>query len=110
MFESVYLTMLVKPIYEKPIDTAEDIIDSGLNILAGPGTHAILELMKNSPSIIAQTFAERTIVAEVIFSYIYPILVLKFPDRIMMTMLRGLKMRLLRVLLLLNVPICTTMS
>ena len=66
MFESIYLTMLVKPIYEKPLDTAEDIIDSGLNILAGPGSEAIISLMKNSPSIIAQTFAERTIIPEVI--------------------------------------------
>ena len=66
MFESIYLTMLVRPIYEKPIDTAEDILDSGLNILYLPGTEAIVELTKNSPSIISRALADRIVIAKVI--------------------------------------------
>ena len=37
MLEANYLTMLVKPYYEKPVDTAQDVIDKGLTVIAYPG-------------------------------------------------------------------------
>ena len=68
MFESNYLTMLMKPTYEKPVDTAEDIIDRGVKIIYIPGTESLVEIEKNSPYYITRTIAERTIVPKVIFS------------------------------------------
>ena len=61
-FGANYLSILVKPNYEKPIDTAEDILDRGLTIIFFPGTESIVESMKNSPSNISRELAERTIV------------------------------------------------
>ena len=68
MFESTYLTMLMKPTYEKPVDTAEDIIDRGVKIINIPGTESLVEIEKNSPYYITRTIAERTIVPKVISS------------------------------------------
>ena len=67
MLECNYLSILMKPTYEKPVDTAEDIIDRGLDIIRYPGNKAIVEDMKKSTSIITRTLAERSIVPEVIF-------------------------------------------
>ena len=67
MFESNYFTMLVKPVYEKPIDTAQDVLDRGLTVVNGVGLESILEVQKNHPSYIIRQLAERTIVAKVIF-------------------------------------------
>ena len=44
MLESNYLTILITPAYEKPVDTPEDIIERGLTILYNPGG----ESMKNA--------------------------------------------------------------
>ena len=109
MFECNYLTMLMKPTYEKPVDTAQDILDRGLNVIYGPGTESIVEILKNSHSSIIRQLAERTIVPKVIFCNI-SILILNFPQRIGMNMIRWLKMQLLPVLLLLNVLIWPIMS
>ena len=49
MFGANYLTILLKPVYEKPVDTAEDILDRGLKIIMNPITKAIVEDMKKSP-------------------------------------------------------------
>ena len=68
MFESNYFTMLMKPTYEKPVDTAEDIIDRGLEVLFIPGMASNREDMLDSPYYLTRTLAERTYVAEVIFS------------------------------------------
>ena len=68
MFESNYLTMLMKPTYEKPVDSAEDVIDRGLGVITSPGAESIIENDKNSPYYITRTLAERTTVAKVIFS------------------------------------------
>ena len=67
MFESNYFTMLVKPVYEKPIDTAQDVLDRGLTVVNGVGLESILEIKKNHHSYIIRQLAERTIVAKVIF-------------------------------------------
>ena len=71
MLEANYLTILLKPSYEKAIDTAQDVIDRGLTLIKGPGTESKVEILKNSPSNITRTLAERTIVAKVIFSFTY---------------------------------------
>ena len=68
MFESNYFTMLMKPIYEKPVDSAQDVIDLGLAVISSPGTESIVEMQKNSPFYITRTLVERTIVPKVIFS------------------------------------------
>ena len=48
MLESNYLTMLLKPNYEKPVDTAEDIIKRGLKIITMPASGALVEVAKKS--------------------------------------------------------------
>ena len=64
MLEANYLTMLMKPNYEKPVNTAQDVIDRGLTVITSPGTESIVEIWKNSPSKITRTLAERTIVCK----------------------------------------------
>ena len=66
MLESNYLTMLMKPNYEKPVDTAQDILDKNLKILIGPGYSAILEMEKNSLFNVTRALADRTILSKVI--------------------------------------------
>ena len=112
MLEANYLTILLKPNYEKAIDTAQDVIDRNLSVIYSPTTESALEIFKNSPSNITRTLAERTIVAKVIFIDLLKIfiLILNFPGRIMTNMMRWLKRRLLMALLLLNVPYCTIIS
>ena len=68
MFESNYLTMLLKPNYEKPVDTPEDVIDRGLRVIKITGTESIVKILLNSPFYNIRTLAERTTVAKVIFS------------------------------------------
>ena len=67
MFESLYLTMLMKPVYEKPVDTALDILDRGLAIIGSPGSESKVEIFKNSPSAVTRALAKMTVVAKVIF-------------------------------------------
>ena len=66
MLEANFLTMLLKPYYEKPVDTAEDVLDRGLKVLASPGFESILEMLKNSPFPITSAVAKRTHVPKVI--------------------------------------------
>ena len=68
MLEANYLSILLTPNYEKAIDTAQDVLDTGLTVLYAPGTESLVETMKNSASNITRTLAERTTVAKVIFS------------------------------------------
>ena len=67
MLEANFLTILLKPVYENPIDTAEDLLDRGLAVLYGPGTQSTREILMNSPYYITRTLAERAIVPKVIF-------------------------------------------
>ena len=67
MFEANYLTILLKPNYEKPVDTARHIIDRGLGLITYPGTGSIVDALKNSPIKITRELAERTKVPKVIF-------------------------------------------
>ena len=70
MLEANYLTILLKPSFEKAVDTAQDIIDRNLTVISTPGRESLVEIMKNSPFKNIRTLAERTIVPKVIFSYI----------------------------------------
>ena len=65
MLESNYLTMLLKPTYEKPVDTAQDILDRGLRIVRSSISAGIIEDLKNSPFAITRELAKRTDVARV---------------------------------------------
>ena len=67
MFESIYFTMLMKPTYEKPVDSAQDIVELGLTVFYSPGDESIVEMMKNSPHAINRDLAKLTVVAKVIF-------------------------------------------
>ena len=67
MFESIYLSMLMKPIYETPINTAQDVLNRGLLVIYYPRTESAVEIEKNSQSYITRQLAERTIVPKVIF-------------------------------------------
>ena len=70
MLECNYLSILLKPNFEKPIDTAEDIIDRGLAILSFPGQWSKVDTAKKSPFYETRTLAERTIIPKVIFCFI----------------------------------------
>ena len=70
MLEANYLTILLKPNYEKAIDTAQDVLDTGLTVLYSPHSESFVEMLKNSTSNITRTLAERTVVPKVIFSNI----------------------------------------
>ena len=69
-YDSSFLDILLKRNYEKPVDTAQDIINRNLKLITYPGAESIVEILKNSPSEVTRTLAERTIVAKVIFRYI----------------------------------------
>ena len=67
MFESTFFSMLIKPVYEKPINSAEDVLVRNLTVLEMPGTEALVEILKNSTDDTIRELAERTYVAKVIF-------------------------------------------
>ena len=66
ILECNYLTVLVKPVYEKPIDTAEDIIERGIKIIYSPGTESMVETLKKSPFPLTRKLAENTYVTKVV--------------------------------------------
>ena len=70
MLEANYLTILLKPEYEKAIDTVEEILDRGMTVITAPYMESKVELMKNSPYNSSRELAARTKVAKVIFHYI----------------------------------------
>ena len=69
-FGSLFLESLLKPNYEKPVDTAQDILDRGLKVIYIPGAESKVEMMKKSPFPLTRRLAERTDVAKVILFYI----------------------------------------
>ena len=71
MFESNYFTMLMKPTYEKPIDTPQDVIDLGLTVIYSPGMESFLEMMKNSPSAVDRDLSELSVVPKVILCFFF---------------------------------------
>ena len=105
MLEANFLTILLKPIYENPIDTAQDILDRALTVIGAPLTDSIVEISKNSPFYITRTLAERTIVPEVIFCCTESVLLISnFLGRTGISMMSGLKKKfLIKIQLLLSV-------
>ena len=66
ILECNILATLLKPTYEKPIDTAEDIIERGITIIDYPGRESMVETLKRSPFPLTRALAEHTYVAKVI--------------------------------------------
>ena len=81
MLEANYLSILLKPNYEKAVDSGQDVIDMGLTVISSPGDESKVEIYKNSSSKITRELAERTIVPKVIFCFLakFPILILNIP-------------------------------
>ena len=69
MLEANFLTILLKPVYEKPINTAQDILDRGFAIIYSPWTESRKESLMNSPHYTSRALAESAIVPKVIFCY-----------------------------------------
>ena len=69
ILECNILATLLKPVYEKPIDTAEDIIERGITIIDYPGRESMVETLKRSPFPLTRALAEHTYVAKVIIIY-----------------------------------------
>ena len=65
-FECRFLETLIKPDYEKPVDTAQDILDRDLKILYRPFTSTFVDIMKKSDSAVTRELAERIIVPKVL--------------------------------------------
>ena len=66
ILECNYLTVLIAPVYEKPIDTAEDIIERGVRILWEDGQRSWVEELKKSSIPLVRQLAERAYIAKVI--------------------------------------------
>ena len=70
MLECNYLSLLVKPNYEKPVDTAQDVLDRGLTVIWLPGYEQLRETLRmRNLSKVTRDLAERTCVAKVRFIY-----------------------------------------
>ena len=65
-YESSLLDILLKRNYEKAVNTAQEVLDKGLTLIKPHVSGSIVEISKNSPSVIIRTLAERTVVAKVI--------------------------------------------
>ena len=65
-YDSSFLDILLKKYYEDPVDTAQDVLDRGLTVIYIPGSESSVEVLKNSPSYVTRTLAERTVVSKVI--------------------------------------------
>ena len=66
ILECNILATLLKPVYEKPIDTAEDIIERGITIIDTPGRESMVETLKKSPFPLTRALAENTHVVKVV--------------------------------------------
>ena len=67
ILECNILATLLKPVYGKPIDTAEDIIEGDISILVGPGSQSLVEMLKKSPFPLTRALAENNYVCKVGF-------------------------------------------
>ena len=66
MLESNYLGMLMKPNFEKTMDSAEDVLDRGVSILWFPYYEYYKDLqLEQNYSMILKKLAERVYVAKV---------------------------------------------
>ena len=62
---SNYLPVLIKPSYQKPVETSEDVIARNLTIINIPGTESMVEVDKKSPIPIVRELAKIRQVAQV---------------------------------------------
>ena len=69
-FECNLLDILLKKNYEKPVDSAQDVLDNNLTVIYTPGSQSYVEIMKNSPAAVYRDLTELTVVAKVIFCFI----------------------------------------
>ena len=66
MLEANYLTILLKPSYEKPVNTAQDVVDRGLTVIWFPGYEYYKEMaIEQNNSVIERVLALKTEVAKV---------------------------------------------
>ena len=66
-FECNLLDILLKTNYEKPVDSAQDVLDRNLTNISPPGFGSeMIDLIMNSQSEIHRKIAERTVVPKVI--------------------------------------------
>ena len=77
MLESNYLSILIKPTYGKPLDTVEDILDRGFQLLLRNGQNATIEQMKISPSPGIRQLAD-TLVMAMVGYFFYRILTIEY--------------------------------
>ena len=70
MLEANYLTILLKPNYEKAVNTAQDIIDVNLTVIYPIGFESAKKMLMNSPFKKTRRLAELAIVPKVILYYI----------------------------------------
>ena len=54
MLEANFLTILLTPVYEKSIETAEDVLDRGMSVIFPPQSESMRESLMNSPSYITR--------------------------------------------------------
>ena len=73
MFGANYLTILLKPNYEKPVDSPQDVLDRGLTVIWPPGWEYYKEMMMKDTGLgsskTIRDLAKNTEVAKVIFCY-----------------------------------------
>ena len=70
--ECNFLTILVKPNYEKPVDTAKDVLDRGLTVVWYPYYEEWREMLLNQNlSQVTKDLAENTYVSKVSYTYMY---------------------------------------
>ena len=62
---SNYLPVLIKPSYQKPVETYEDVIARNLTVIDVPGRESLVETDKNSQYPIVRQIAEITYVVKV---------------------------------------------
>ena len=62
---SNYLSVLIKPSYQKPVETYEDVIARNLTVIDVPGRESLVETDKNSQYPIVRQIAEITYVVKV---------------------------------------------
>ena len=103
ILECNYLSVLVKPNYERFIDTSLDIIDMNLTIIWPPRREAILDMLRNSPSSLSRELADRSYVTEVISCRVfYPNSNIYFHGSLMKNMTKWLLPSFLALALLLR--------
>ena len=62
---SNYLSVLIKPSYQKPVETSEDVIARNLTVIDMPGRESMVEADKNSQFPIVRQIAEITYIVKV---------------------------------------------